>query len=31
MEVEPLEANSKWSEMCGIRSWEGRRASKCVE
>jgi hypothetical protein len=31
MEVEPLEVNSKWTEMCGMKSWEGSRVSKCVE
>jgi hypothetical protein len=31
MEVEPLEVNSKWSEMCRMKSWEGSRVSKYVD
>jgi hypothetical protein len=31
MEVKPLEVKSKWSEMCGMKSWEGPRAAKYVE
>jgi hypothetical protein len=31
MEVEPLEVKSKWSEMCGMKSWEGPRVVKYVE
>jgi hypothetical protein len=31
MEVDPLEVNSKWIEMCGMNSWEGPRIAKYVE
>jgi hypothetical protein len=31
MEVEPLEVKSKWSEMYGMKSWEGPRVAKYVE
>jgi hypothetical protein len=31
MEVELLEVKSKWSEMCGMKSWEGPRVAKYVE
>jgi hypothetical protein len=31
MEVKPLEVKSKWSEMCGMKSWEGPRVDKYVE
>jgi len=31
MEVEPLKVNSKWSERCAMKSWEGPRVSKYVE
>jgi hypothetical protein len=31
MEVKPLEVKSKWSEKCGMKSWEGPRVAKCVE
>jgi hypothetical protein len=31
MEVNPLEVKYKWSEMCGIKSWEGPMVEKYVE
>jgi hypothetical protein len=31
MEVEPLEVKFKWSEMSGMKSWEGPRVVKYVE
>jgi hypothetical protein len=31
MEVKPLDFKSKWSEICGMKSWEGPRVSKYVE
>jgi hypothetical protein len=31
MGVEPLEVKYKWSEMCGMNSWEGPRVAKYVE
>jgi hypothetical protein len=31
MEVNPIEVNSKWIEMCGMKSWEGPMVSKYVE
>jgi hypothetical protein len=29
--VDPLDVKSKWSEMCGMKSWEGPRVAKYVE
>jgi hypothetical protein len=31
MEENPIKVKSKWSEMCGMKSWEGPRVSKYVE
>jgi hypothetical protein len=31
MEVKPLEVKFKWSEMCGMKSWEVPRVSEYVE
>jgi hypothetical protein len=30
MELDPLEVNYKWIEMCGMNSWEVPRVSKYV-